>query len=67
MKKSLYLVIGGVVLLINYGCRSPELEKTPYGQEELRWEGFIKSNYTGWEAPQSVPPSAMDEPISSAD
>jgi len=67
MKKSLYFVFGGIVILLGYGCRSPELEKTPYGQEELRWEGFIKSNYTGWEAPQSVPPSAMNEPISSAD
>jgi len=67
MKKM--VLSAGIVFVISlfYGCGTPELERTPYGQDELRWEGFIKSNYTGWQAPQSVPPSSMDEPLSSSD
>jgi nucleoid-associated protein YgaU len=63
------IVISGVALagLLISGCSSPELEKSPYGQEEIVWEGFIKSRYPDWQAPQSVPPSATDEPLSPAD
>ena len=67
MKRILSIATVCMTVVLFFGCRSPELEQTPYGQDELRWEGFIKSNYNGWDAPQSVPPSAMDEPLSSAD
>lgn len=67
MKKILFTTALSLTVVLFFGCSSPELERTPYGQDELRWEGFIKSNYTGWNSPQSVPPSAMNEPLSSAD
>lgn len=67
MKKSLLLLVVSFTAVLFFGCSSPKLEQTPYGQDELRWEGFIKSNYTGWDAPQSVPPAATEEPLSSAD
>ncbi len=67
MKRIFPMVGIAFAFVILQGCGTPELERTPYGQDEVRWEGFIRSNYTGWDSPQSVPPSAMDEPLSSAD
>ncbi len=67
MKRIFPMVGIALAFVILQGCGTAELERTPYGQDEVRWEGFIKSNYTGWDSPQSVPPSAMDEPLSSAD
>jgi LysM repeat protein len=66
--KKIFLLVGLIfVASVFQGCGTPELERTPYGQDEVRWEGFIQNNYRGWQAPQSVPPSSMDEPLSSAD
>jgi nucleoid-associated protein YgaU len=61
MKKGIFICGTAVMAAVICGCKSPELEKTPYGQDEVRWEGFIKSNYPNWQGPQSVPPSATGE------
>lgn len=52
-------VLSGMVLIS--GCTSPELAQTPYGPTEEKWSEFMKTNYSEWKAPRTVPPNAESD------
>jgi nucleoid-associated protein YgaU len=38
------------------------LATKPLGSEEVRWEKYVKSNYTSWTPPQPIPPDKILNP-----
>lgn len=58
MKIGLF-VLGGLVLLGNFGC-APRLAQSSLGNEEQRWQKHIKASYPAWNPPQTTPPTISD-------
>jgi LysM repeat protein len=58
--KSFYFM-ACVLLAGTFGC-APQLAQKPLGAEEVRWEKYVKKNYTSWNSPQSIPPDKILHP-----
>ncbi|NLK83873.1 MAG: LysM peptidoglycan-binding domain-containing protein [Lentisphaerae bacterium] len=58
------LSVVSVAALLN-GC-APDLAQTPLSVEETQWKEYLKSNYPGWEPPQTIIPENPDVPPKSA-
>jgi LysM repeat protein len=50
-----------VLLAGTFGC-APQLAQKPLGAEEVRWEKYVKKNYTSWTPPQPIPPDKILHP-----
>ncbi len=53
MRKVWLAAIG--LAVVGFGC-GPRLAQTPYGEKELKWEGYVKESYPGWTPPKTIPP-----------
>lgn len=58
--KSFYFM-ACVLLAGTFGC-APQLATKPLGSEEVRWEKYVKSNYSSWTPPQPIPPDKILHP-----
>ncbi|MFA6100540.1 MAG: LysM domain-containing protein [Victivallaceae bacterium] len=50
-----------VLLVGTFGC-APQLAQKPMGEEEVRWEKYVKKNYSSWTPPQTIPPDKILNP-----
>ena len=50
-----------VLLVGTFGC-APQLAQKPMGEEEIRWEKYVKKNYSSWTPPQTIPPDKILNP-----
>ncbi|MDD5727623.1 MAG: LysM peptidoglycan-binding domain-containing protein [Victivallales bacterium] len=50
------------LLAVAAGC-APHLAETPLGNEEKRWEEYIRKSYPGWKSPQTIPPAVSDTKV----
>jgi LysM repeat protein len=50
-----------VLLVGTFGC-APQLAQKPLGEEEMRWEKYVKKNYSSWTPPQTIPPDKILNP-----
>ncbi len=57
----LFYFMACVLLVGSFGC-SPQLAQKPLGEEEIRWEKYVKKNYTSWTPPQTIPPDKILNP-----
>ncbi len=56
MKKNIfYLFIGALLLLLVASC-APQLARTQYGATEQQWKDYIRESYKDWEPPPTPPP-----------
>ena len=58
--RSFYLM-ACVLLVGTFGC-APQLAQKPMGEEEIRWEKYVKKNYSSWTPPQTIPPDKILNP-----
>ena len=58
--KSFYFM-ACVLLAGTFGC-APQLATKPLGSEEVRWEKYVKNNYSSWTPPQPIPPDKILNP-----
>ena len=58
--RSFYLM-ACVLLVGTFGC-APQLAQKPLGEEEIRWEKYVKKNYSSWTPPQTIPPDKILNP-----
>ena len=50
-----------VLLVGTFGC-APQLAQKPMGEDEVRWEKYVKKNYSSWTPPQTIPPDKILNP-----
>lgn len=50
-----------VLLVGTFGC-APQLAQKPMGEDEVRWEKYVKKNYSSWTPPQTIPPDKILHP-----
>jgi nucleoid-associated protein YgaU len=52
----LSILAGGVAMVIS-GC-APQLARTPYGPEEVKWQNYVQKTYSNWAPPPTPAPDA---------
>lgn len=56
MKLLVLIAAAGSMVLM--GACTPDLAETPLTPEETQWKEYLKDNYPGWRAPQTVYPTS---------
>ena len=63
MKQSVLMLTGACALtVVITGC-SPQLDQTQLSPEEQVWAEHIKSNYSAWQPPESIPRSVRRDDL----